>query len=78
MRVRALFRGSCCRWRARRHRVRVRAAFGGRLLSVPAVGTRPFWDEGAAGGGLHHLVDTLVAVGSDAAAVSPIKIDATR
>ena len=40
--------------------------------------SRPFLDEGAAGGGLHHLVDTLVAVGSDAAAVCPIKIDATR
>ena len=35
MRVRALFRGRRCRWRPRRHRVRVCAALGGRLSLCP-------------------------------------------
>jgi len=35
MRVRALLRGRRCRWRTRRHRVRVRAALGGRLSLCP-------------------------------------------
>ena len=35
VRVRALFRGRRCRWRPRRHRVRVCAALGGRLSLCP-------------------------------------------
>jgi len=42
VRVRELFRGRRCRWRPRRHRVRVRAVLGGRLYLCPPPVTTVF------------------------------------